>query len=49
MNTLNLIVICITVLAIMAIAGATIENVVRIMHLEEYQEKEKAYETERHC
>lgn len=49
MNTLNLIVIRITVLAIMAIAGVTIENVVRIMYLEGYPEKEETYETERHC
>ena len=40
MSTLNLIIICVTVLAIMSIAGATIENVVRIMYLEGYQEKE---------
>ena len=49
MDTLNLIIICVTVLAIMSIAGVTIENVVRIMYLEAYREKEEAYETERHC
>lgn len=49
MDTLNLIIICVTVLSIMSIAGATIENVVRIMYLEGYPEKEEAYETERHC
>lgn len=40
MDTLNLIIICLTVLSVMSIAGMTTENIVRIMYLEAYQEKE---------
>lgn len=40
MNTLNLIIICITVMAIAAIAGATVENVFRIIYEDPEQEIE---------
>lgn len=40
MSTLNLIIICITVMAIAAIAGVTIENVFRIIYEDPEQEAE---------
>ena len=42
MSTLHLIIICITAMAIVAIAGATIENVFRII----YEDPEKGTENE---
>ena len=40
MNTLNLIIVCITVMSIAAIAGATVENVFRIIYEDPEQEIE---------
>lgn len=42
MSTLNLIIICITAMAIAAIAGATIENVFRIIYDDYDNLEEKA-------
>lgn len=40
MSTLNLIIICITAMVIAAIAGATVENVFRIIYEDPEQEGE---------
>lgn len=47
MSTLNLIIICITAMVIAAIAGATVENVFRIIY-DDYDDPEQEAEDECH-